>query len=103
MGRIWLPTKITIDVGLKAIPPALLDETATKTDGVPLFVEEFTKTALESPALRETDDAWILDGPIDEIAIPTSLHDSLMARLVTDPRPSEAKSKIEYTALRRGE
>jgi predicted ATPase len=98
-----LPTKIAIDVGLKAIPPALLDEIATKTDGVPLFVEEFTKTVLESLALRETDDAWVLDGPIDEIAIPTSLHDSLMARLVTDPRRSEAKAKIEHTALRRGE
>jgi len=65
----------------KAIPAALLDEIAAKTDGVPLFVEEFTKTVLESPSLRETADAWVLDGPMDSIAIPTSLHDSLMARL----------------------
>jgi class 3 adenylate cyclase/predicted ATPase len=65
----------------KALPPELVAEIAARTDGVPLYVEEMTKAVLESGALRETDDAWLLDGPLDRLAIPTSLHDSLMARL----------------------
>lgn len=36
----------------------------TKTDGVPLFVEELTKTVLESGLLRETQDHYELTGPL---------------------------------------
>ena len=65
----------------KRLPEALLDEIAARTDGVPLFVEEMTKAVIESGALRETADAYHLDGPLSALAIPTTLHDSLMARL----------------------
>ncbi|MHA1571774.1 MAG: ATP-binding protein, partial [Alphaproteobacteria bacterium] len=67
--------------GVKTLPPELLAEITAKTDGIPLFVEELTKTVLESGALRVTDDAYVLDQPLDTLAIPSSLHDSLMARL----------------------
>jgi len=40
--------------GGKALPPAVLQHVVTKTDGVPLFVEELTKTVLESGLLQET-------------------------------------------------
>jgi predicted ATPase/class 3 adenylate cyclase len=65
----------------KSLPVELRDEIVVKTDGVPLFVEELTKTVLESGALTETEHAWILEGSLKQLAIPTSLHDSLMARL----------------------
>jgi len=65
----------------KALPPVLLDEIAARTDGVPLFVEEMTKAVLESGLLRESDAGWALSGPLQGLAIPSSLHDSLMARL----------------------
>ncbi len=65
----------------KPLPEALLDEITARTDGVPLFVEEMTKAVLESGALREGQEALYLDSPISALAIPTSLHDSLMARL----------------------
>ena len=65
----------------KALPAELLDELVEKTDGVPLFIEELTKTVIESGALAETADAWILEDPRRQLTIPTSLHDSLMARL----------------------
>ena len=45
------------------------------------YVEEMTKAVLESGFLRETADAWHLDTPLAQLAIPTSLHNSLMARL----------------------
>jgi class 3 adenylate cyclase len=65
----------------KRLPEPLLDEIAAKSDGVPLFVEEMTKAVLESGVLREGVDAYHLDGPLSAMAIPTTLHDSLMARL----------------------
>lgn len=65
----------------KRLPEAVLDEIAVRSDGVPLFVEEMTKAVLESGALIETADAYHLGDPLSGLAIPASLHDSLMARL----------------------
>jgi predicted ATPase len=48
---------------------------------VPLFVEELTKMVLESGLLQERDGRYELTGPLPPLAIPTTLHDSLMARL----------------------
>ena len=52
-----------------------------RTDGVPLFVEELTKTVLELGRLEDAGDRYELAGPLPPLAIPTTLHDSLMARL----------------------
>jgi hypothetical protein len=41
-----------------------------KTDGVPLFVEELTKTVLESGLLRERAGHYALTGPVPPLAIP---------------------------------
>ena len=48
---------------------------------MPLFVEELTKTVLESGLLKDAGDQYELAGPLPPLAIPTTLHDSLMARL----------------------
>lgn len=65
----------------KSLPDALLDKVVAATDGVPLFIEEITKGLLESGVLRETATSWQLEAPLAHLTIPTSLHDSLMARL----------------------
>jgi predicted ATPase len=65
----------------KALPDDVIDQIAERTDGVPLFVEELTKSVLESGLLREEVDRYVLDRALPPFAIPTSLHDSLMARL----------------------
>ena len=67
--------------GGKALPKEVLRQIVAKADGVPLFVEELTKAVLESGLLREDTDAWRLDGPLPSLAIPSSLHDSFIARL----------------------
>ncbi len=67
--------------GGKALPPEVVEQIVTKTDGVPLFVEELTKMVLESGLLREGEDRYELTGPLPPLAIPATLHDSLMARL----------------------
>jgi class 3 adenylate cyclase/tetratricopeptide (TPR) repeat protein len=65
----------------KALPTEVLDQIVAKTDGVPLFVEELTKTVLESALLREENGAYVLASALTPLAIPSTLQDSLMARL----------------------
>jgi class 3 adenylate cyclase/predicted ATPase len=72
---------VTHVVGDKAFPPAVLQEVVRKTDGVPLFVEELTKTVLASGLLEEQADRYALHGPLPPLAIPATLHDALLARL----------------------
>jgi predicted ATPase/class 3 adenylate cyclase len=65
----------------KRLPPEVRDQIMSRTDGVPLFIEELTKTVLESGLLREADDHFELTGPLPPLAIPSTLHASLLARL----------------------
>ena len=67
--------------GGKALPAALLEQILTRTDGVPLFVEELTKSILESGELKEAGDHYEYAGPARAVTIPATLRDSLMARL----------------------
>jgi class 3 adenylate cyclase/predicted ATPase len=67
--------------GGKTVPDVVLDQIVAKTDGVPLFVEELTKTVLESGLLVAQEDHYALTGALPTLAIPTTLQDSLMARL----------------------
>jgi predicted ATPase len=77
-GRAALVEQIA---GGKALPDGLIDQIANRTDGVPLFVEELTKSVIESGLLREEADRYVLDSALQSFAIPTSLHASLLARL----------------------
>ncbi|MGZ5880410.1 MAG: AAA family ATPase [Xanthobacteraceae bacterium] len=67
--------------GGKSLPQEVMDEILARTDGVPLFIEELTKTLLESQMLQQRDGHYVLDRPLPSLAIPTTLHASLMARL----------------------
>jgi hypothetical protein len=67
--------------GGKALPEEVCAQIIEKTDGVPLFVEELTKTVIESGLLKDSGSHYALVGPLPALAIPSTLHDSLMARL----------------------
>jgi tetratricopeptide (TPR) repeat protein len=67
--------------GGKPLPIEILDRIVERADGIPLFIEELTKTLLEGSLLREQDGRYVLDGPLPPLAIPSSLHASLLARL----------------------
>jgi predicted ATPase/class 3 adenylate cyclase len=67
--------------GGKALPLEVRQQVVAKADGVPLFVEEVTKTVLESNLLREREDHYELTAPLRLLAIPSTLRDSLAARL----------------------
>jgi predicted ATPase len=67
-------------VGNKSLPADVLAEIVGRTDGIPLFVEEMTKAVLEAEtegAARRT----VAAVPSSALAVPASLHASLMARL----------------------
>ncbi|HEY5865609.1 MAG TPA: AAA family ATPase, partial [Candidatus Tectomicrobia bacterium] len=65
----------------KTFPAEVLQQLSAKTDGVPLFVEEITKSLLESGQLTAVDGHYELIGSLSTFAIPATLQDSLMARL----------------------
>ena len=65
----------------RKLPPEVLEHIVTRTDGVPLYAEELTKTLLDSGALELDGDIFRLTRPLPSLSIPESLHDSLMARL----------------------
>ena len=84
LGRL-LPMQVeqmaTHVAGGKALPPAVLQQIVTKTEGVPLVVEELTQMVLASGLVREEADGYALTGPLPPLAIPPTVHESLLARL----------------------
>ena len=65
----------------KELPSALTEQIVARTDGVPLFIEEVTKSVLESGALREEKGDHVLSRSPPALAVPTTLQASLVARL----------------------
>jgi len=68
-------------VGGKSLPAEVVQPVVAITDGVPLFIEELTKMVVESGLVQERGGQYELVGPLPPLAIPATLHDSLMARL----------------------
>jgi class 3 adenylate cyclase/tetratricopeptide (TPR) repeat protein len=75
--------------GGRSLPGEVVDHIVTKSDGVPLYVEELTKTILGSGVLEASGDAYLLRGALAQLHIPETLQDSLMARLDRAPRLRE--------------
>jgi len=67
-------------VGNKSLPPSIRQDIIERTDGIPLFVEEMTKAVLEAEGEGAAAQAiGMVPSPV--LAVPASLHASLMARL----------------------
>jgi tetratricopeptide (TPR) repeat protein len=75
--------------GGRPLPGEVVDHIVAKADGVPLYVEELTKTILGSEVLEARGDAYVLTGALAQLHIPETLQDSLMARLDRAPRLRE--------------
>jgi len=67
-------------VGNKELPADVMTEIVERTDGIPLFVEEMTKAVLEAEGEGEAQ-RTAAAVPSPALAVPASLHASLMARL----------------------
>ncbi|MSR13256.1 MAG: hypothetical protein EXR86_01580 [Gammaproteobacteria bacterium] len=81
-----LVSRLTYD---KALPAELLEQILAKTDGVPLYVEEATKSILESGTLKEVGGRYAYVGSAHTFTIPATLRDSLVARLDRVPEVKE--------------
>jgi tetratricopeptide (TPR) repeat protein len=81
LTRIQSSAIVSALAGSKALPEALLEQILTRTDGVPRFVEELTKSSLESGELKEAGDHYEYGSSARAVTIPATLRDLLMARL----------------------
>ena len=67
-------------IGNKSLPANIRQDIIERTDGIPLFVEEMTRAVLEAKD-EEAAERTVAAVPSPSIAVPPSLHASLMARL----------------------
>ena len=67
--------------GGKTLPMDIFAEIIRKTDGVPYFIEELTGMVINSDMLEERAGHYVLKSSTSELAIPSTLQDSLMSRL----------------------
>jgi predicted ATPase len=96
LGRAQVEAMLTCLTGEKPLPTELVEQVIAKTDGVPLFVEELVKMILEFGLVQEQADHYVLTGPLPPLAIPSTLHDSLTARL---DRLSTARELVQFGAV----
>jgi predicted ATPase len=80
LGQREIDAMIDGLAGNKALPAAIRQDISERTDGVPLFVEEMTKAVLEAKSFAAAAEAVAMV-PQPALAVPASLHASLMARL----------------------
>src|SRR5262245_6665197 len=81
LERLQVEALIPHLAGGKPLPAEVVQHIVAKTDGVPLYVEELTKMLLQSALLQEDAEHYVLTGPLQNVAIPDTLQDALMARL----------------------
>ena len=81
IGREQSRAIITEVIGHRALPREVQEQIIDKADGIPLFIEELTKSVLESESTQNIGDRYIAAGPLPPLAVPASLLDSLTARL----------------------
>jgi class 3 adenylate cyclase/predicted ATPase len=96
LEHLQVEALITQRAGGKTLPAEVVQYIVTKTDGVPLYVEELTKMLLSSALLREDADQYVLTGPMRMVAIPDTLQDALMARL---DQLNRAKEVAQFGAV----
>src|SRR5262249_20404489 len=80
LGEREIVAMIDRVTGNKALPVSIRQDIIERTDGVPLFVEEMTRAVLEAESESEARKTTATV-PSPALAVPASLHASLMARL----------------------
>jgi tetratricopeptide (TPR) repeat protein len=80
LGRGEIAAMIDAVTGNKPLPANIRLDILERTDGIPLFIEEMTKAVLEASG-QESAERAVASIPVPSLAVPASLHASLMARL----------------------
>lgn len=79
----------------KALPPAVVWQIRERASGNPLFLEEITRTILESGSLVARENSWEIVGTMADAEVPVSMQASLVARI---DRLGEARSLFQLGA-----
>jgi class 3 adenylate cyclase len=93
LGEREITAMIDRVTGNKALPEGIRQDIIERTDGVPLFVEEMTKAVLEAESEGEAQRTTAAV-PSPALAVPASLHASLMARLDRPGGPAKEVAQI---------
>jgi class 3 adenylate cyclase len=80
LGESEIAALIDGVTGNAPLPANIRDGIIERTDGIPLFVEEMTKAVMEAGTAKALEQA-VAAIPASSVAVPASLHASLMARL----------------------
>jgi class 3 adenylate cyclase/predicted ATPase len=80
LGKREIAALIDGVTGNKPLPAHVRRDIVERTDGIPLFVEEMTKAVLEAESEGDAQQTAAAVSP-SALAVPASLHASLMARL----------------------
>jgi predicted ATPase len=80
LGESEIGAMIDRLIGNKLLPPTVRRDIIERTDGIPLFVEEMTKAVMEAEGEGAVE-RTVAAVPSPGLAVPASLHASLMARL----------------------
>ena len=75
------------------LDPHLEDLILQKTEGIPLFVEEFTKSLRDLELIEHRNGSCFLAGNVQELGIPATIQDVIMARV--DSLPEEAREILK--------
>ena len=80
-----------------SLPEALETLIAQKAEGNPFFVEELVKSLQEVGAIRPEEGRYVLARPLDEIVVPDTIQDVLMARI--DRLAETPKQTLQLAAV----
>jgi class 3 adenylate cyclase/tetratricopeptide (TPR) repeat protein len=86
---------IQIIVRPQFMPAELIKEILQITGGVPLFIEEYTKSVLTSNILRPKNGSYLVRAPLSNLGIPTTIHGALLSRI---DQLGEAKAVAQLAA-----
>jgi class 3 adenylate cyclase/tetratricopeptide (TPR) repeat protein len=103
--RLVLPTLSSADtvqiaqamLATEHLPEALQRLIIQKAEGNPFFVEEVVKSLRETGAMRREGERYVLARPLDEIVVPDTIQDVLMARI--DRLAEASKKTLQHAAV----
>jgi class 3 adenylate cyclase/tetratricopeptide (TPR) repeat protein len=78
-------------------PPELQRLITAKAEGNPFYLEEVTKTLLETDVLARTNGSYQLQRPIEDIHIPETIQEVILSRI--DRLEAEAKRAIQLASV----
>ncbi|MBI1733696.1 MAG: AAA family ATPase [Candidatus Rokubacteria bacterium] len=84
-------------LGVEALPAELRDALMAKAEGVPLFIEEVTRTLLDLGVLRRDGEGYRFVKGLSDASVPETIQGIIMARL--DRLGEEGKRTVQLASV----